>query len=114
MTLRTIPAKWQLVMAIAIESLWELIENTNGVIDRYREATAALGYHGDSVFNSLGDIACCGLGFLIAKKLGWLRSIFVFAATELVLLISIRDSLMLEIVMLLFPVQSIKNWQIGH
>ena len=101
-------------MAIVIESGWELIENTNAVIDRYREATAALGYHGDSVANSLGDIVCCGLGFLIAKKLGWLRSVLLFVATEAVLLVSIRDSLTLEVLMLLFPVQSIKNWQIGH
>ncbi len=105
---------WQLVIAIAIESVWELIENTNAVIDRYREATAALGYHGDSVFNSLGDIACCGLGFLIAKKLGWLRSIVLLAATEVVLLIWIRDSLLLEILMLIYPIQSIKGWQIGR
>jgi Protein of unknown function (DUF2585) len=113
LTLRRIPWAWQFVIAIAIESTWEITENTNAVIDRYREATAALGYHGDSVFNSLGDIACCGLGFVIAKKLGWWRSVVVFAATEVVLLITIRDSLLLEILMLVFPIQSIKDWQIA-
>ena len=101
-------------MALMIESAWELIENTNTVIERYREATAALGYQGDTVVNSLGDIICCGLGFMIARKLGWRRSIVVFVATELLLLIWIRDSLLLEIIMLIHPVNAIKAWQIGH
>jgi len=109
-----VPPGWQLSLAIGFESVWEIIENTNTVIDRYREATAALGYHGDTVANSLGDIACCGLGFVIARKLGLVRSIILFVATEVVLLISIRDSLLLEIVMLLVPVQSIKEWQISN
>ena len=111
---RQLPTGWQLSLAIAFEAVWEIIENTNTVIDRYREATAAFGYHGDTVVNSLGDIACCGLGFVIARKLGLVRSIVVFAATEVVLLVVIRDSLLLEIVMLVFPIQSIKQWQIGH
>lgn len=114
MTARRLSIGWQLSLAVIIESAWELIENTNAVIDRYREATAALGYHGDTVANSLGDIACCGLGFMIARKLGLVRSLVVFAATELVLLISIRDSLLLEVLMLLFPIQSIKAWQIAR
>lgn len=101
-------------MAIAIESAWELIENTNTVIERYREATAALGYQGDTVVNSLGDILCCGIGFMIARQLGWRRSIMVFVATELFLLIWIRDSLLLEVIMLVHPVNAIKLWQIGH
>jgi len=101
-------------MAIAIESAWELIENTNTVIERYREATAALGYHGDTVLNSLGDIACCGIGFMIARKLGWRRSIMLFALTELALLIWIRDGLLLEILMLIRPIAGIRAWQLGH
>ncbi len=112
--IRGMEAKWRLLMAIAIESAWELIENTNTVIERYRQTTAALGYHGDTVVNSLGDIMCCGIGFLIARKLGWRRSIVVFVATELLLLIWIRDSLLLDIIMLIHPVSGIKAWQIGH
>lgn len=112
--IRGMPARWRFFMAIAIESAWELFENTNTVIQRYREATAALGYQGDTVVNSLGDIMCCGIGFMIARKLGWRRSIMVFAATELVLLIWIRDSLLLEILMLVHPINAIKVWQIGH
>lgn len=104
----------RLFMAILIESAWELIENTNTVIERYREATAALGYHGDTVVNSLGDIICCGIGFMMARKLGWRRSIVVFVATELVLLIWIRDSLLLEILTLIHPINAVKVWQLGH
>ncbi len=105
---------WRLVIALAAEALWEIVENTNAVIDRYRETTAALGYQGDSVVNSLGDMLCCGIGLLIARKLGWLRSLPIFIATEIVLLYWIRDSLILEIIMLIYPVDFIKQWQMGH
>lgn len=90
-----------------------MIENTNIVIQRYREATAFLGYQGDSVMNSLGDIVCCGIGFIIARKLGWRRSILVFIATEALLLIWIKDSLLLEMLMLVHPINAIKVWQMG-
>ena len=112
--IRGMKAPWIFFTAIAIESAWELIENTNTVIERYREATAALGYQGDTVVNSLGDIFCCGLGFMIARKLGWRRSIIMFAATEIVLLVWIRDSLLLEIIMLVRPINAIKVWQMAH
>ena len=102
------------MIAITIEAVWELIENTNTVIQHYRAATAALGYEGDTVVNSLGDIMCCGIGFMIARKLGWGRSLIVFFATELMLLIWIRDSLILEIIMLVRPFNAIKAWQMGH
>ena len=101
-------------MAITIEAVWELIENTNTVIQRYREATASLGYQGDTVMNSLGDIMCCGIGFMIARKLGWRRSLLVFIATEALLLTWIRDSLLLEILMLVHPINAIKVWQAVH
>ena len=63
------PVEWRFLVALAVEAAWEIIENTPMVIDRYREATAALGYNGDSVLNSLSDIAMMGLGFLLARKL---------------------------------------------
>ena len=111
--IRRLPASWRLCMAIMMEAFWELIENTNSVIQRYREATASLGYQGDTVMNSLGDIMCCGIGFMIARKLGWRRSLVLFIATEAVLLIWIRDSLFLEILMLVNPINAIKAWQVG-
>jgi len=110
---RALPTSWRLTIAITIEAIWELIENTNTVIQHYRAATAALGYQGDTVMNSLGDILCCGIGFMIARKLGWFRSLGLFFLTEAVLLIWIRDSLLLEILMLVHPVNAIKIWQVG-
>ena len=110
---RNVPTSWRLVIALVLEALWEILENTNAVIDRYREATAALGYQGDTVVNSLGDMVCCGLGLLIARKLGWLRSLPIFILTEIVLLFWIRDSLILEIIMLIRPIDSIKSWQLA-
>jgi hypothetical protein len=111
---RELPTTWRLCIAIALEAVWEILENTNAVIDRYREATASLGYRGDTVMNSMGDIFCCGVGLLIARKLGWLRSLPIFIATEIVLLIWIRDSLILEIIMLIHPIEAIKAWQLAH
>jgi hypothetical protein len=111
---RNFSTSWRLVIAIGLEGLWEIFENSNAVIVRYREATAALGYSGDTVINSMGDIMCCGIGLLIARKLGWLRSLPIFIATEIVLAFWIRDSLVLEIIMLIHPFSSIKTWQLGH
>jgi hypothetical protein len=112
--IRGLPTSWRLCMAIAFEAVWELVENTDTVIQHYRAATASLGYQGDTVMNSLGDIMCCGVGFMIARKLGWRRSLIVFFVTEAVLLIWIRDSLLLEIIMLVSPINAIKVWQVGH
>jgi len=112
--LSRLPRLWQLWLAILLEALWEVFENTEFTIQRYREATAALGYYGDSVANSLGDVVTCGIGFLIAQRIGFRRSVVAFAVTELVLLIWIRDSLLLEILMLIYPIDSLKTWQMGH
>lgn len=102
---------WQFSLAVTMACLWELLENSNFIIDRYRTTTAALGYQGDTVVNSLGDILCCALGFLVAQRLGWRHSIAVFLAVELLLLVWIHDSLVLEVLMLLHPVEVLKNWQ---
>ena len=111
---RNVSTSWRLVIALAAEAAWEILENTNAVIDRYRATTAFLGYHGDTVMNSLGDILCCGVGVWIARKLGWLRSLPIFVATEIILLFWIRDSLVLELIMLIHPIDAIKTWQLGH
>ncbi|HEX8069677.1 MAG TPA: DUF2585 family protein [Pyrinomonadaceae bacterium] len=106
--------RWRFALAVAAEALWEVVENSETVINRYREATAALGYHGDTVVNSLGDIAACAAGFWLAARLGWRRALVLFALVELVLLVWIRDSLLLEVLMLVHPVEAIKTWQAGH
>lgn len=101
----------QLLVATAVEAAWEVFENTNFIIERYRSETAALGYNGDTVSNSFGDILCCVAGFLIARQLGLRRSLLVFVALELVLIVWIRDSLLLEIMMLIAPIDALKAWQ---
>ena len=104
----------RVALAVAAEALWEVIENTQYVVNRYREMTAALGYNGDTVVNSLGDVVACAAGFLLARKLGLLKSLLVFALTEVVLLFWIRDSLLLNILLLVYPSETLKAWQAGH
>ena len=104
---------WQLVIAAAVEACWEILENSDFIIEKYRENTASLDYFGDSVANSIGDLAACIFGFWVASKLGLWRSLAFFFAVELVLLIWIRDSLLLNIVMLIAPIDGIKTWQAG-
>jgi hypothetical protein len=106
--------RWRLALAVAAEAAWEVLENTEFVINRYREATAALGYNGDTIVNSLGDVVACGLGFMFARRLGLLKSLLVFALTEIVLLFWIRDSLLLNIILLVYPSESLRAWQAGH
>lgn len=106
--------RWRLFYTVACEAAWEVFENTQFVINRYRETTAALGYNGDTIVNSLGDVIACAFGFLIARKLGLFKSLLVFALTEVALLFWIRDSLLLNILLLLYPSETIKAWQAGH
>jgi Protein of unknown function (DUF2585) len=106
---------WQLWLAVSIEAVWEVVENSEFVIRRYRQETAALGYHGDTVVNSLGDILLCGLGFVLAHRLGFRRTLALFVVTEIALAIWIRDNLSLNILMLIYPIDAIKEWQeAGH
>lgn len=109
--LKRLSAGWQMALAVAIEACWEVFENTNFVIERYRSETAALGYNGDTVVNSFGDIFCCLIGFIIARRLGLRRSLVAFAVLELVLIIWIKDSLLLQILMLLVPIDAVRGWQ---
>ena len=109
-----LPRAHRFLLAVAAEAVWEVVENTRFVIDRYREATAALGYTGDTVINSLGDIAACALGFLAASRLGLARSVVLFVLVEIVLLFTIRDSLLLNIIMLIYPLEGIRQWQAAH
>ncbi len=108
---KQMPRPWQLWLAMLLESAWEVFENTSFVINKYRTETAALGYTGDTVVNSVGDLACALIGFVIAQKLGWWRSLIVYVLVELVLIFWIHDSLLLQILMLVRPVEAIKNWQ---
>ncbi len=107
------PAGVRLVAAMLVEAAWELIENSPPVIARYRAATVALGYSGDSILNSMSDIGFMVLGFLIARRLPVVGSVLLGVALELVALAAIRDDLTLNILMLLHPVAAIRTWQAG-
>ena len=107
------PMAWRLVLAVFIESTWEVAENSSYIINRYREETISLDYFGDSIINSIADIIACASGFLLAYKLRFWRSAAFFAATELILILTIRDSLIINIIMLIYPIEAIKAWQMG-
>jgi len=107
------PADRRFFLALLIEASWEVIENTPFVIDRYRTATAALGYNGDSVINSMSDIAMMVVGFLAARKLPVWASVVLLIALELVPLYVIRDNLTLNVWMLLWPNKALAAWQSG-
>jgi hypothetical protein len=110
---RTRPFWERLSVALVLEAAWEIAENTDRVIERYREATISLDYFGDSVINSLADVLACAAGFLLAAAVPAWLSMSLFVATEVAMVLSIRDCLMLNVVMLLYPIDAIKEWQMG-
>jgi hypothetical protein len=101
------------LLAASVESLWEVIENTSLVIERYRATTISLGYYGDSIVNSLADIIACMAGYGIAWWAPVWLSIAGFVGTEVFLLWWIRDSLLLNILNLICPIEAVKTWQAG-
>jgi hypothetical protein len=108
---RRSPVEWRFLAALFVEAAWEATENTPWVIDRYRATTAAIGYSGDSVINSMSDIAMMALGFLFARKLPLWASIVLVLALEIVPLFVIRDNLTLNVWALVDPNASVQAWQ---
>jgi len=110
---RSWPVERRFLVALSVEAAWEVIENTPAVIDRYREATIALGYTGDSILNNMSDIAMMAAGFLAARRLPLWASAAIVLLLEIVPLIVIRDNLTLNVWMLLAPTDAIRAWQAG-
>jgi len=108
---RRLAGGWQVVLTLALEAAWEVFENTSFVINKYRTETAALGYQGDTIVNSIGDLVCAVIGFLIARQVGVRNSLILFALFELILILWIHDSFLLQILMLVRPIEAIKGWQ---
>lgn len=102
-----------LVLAILLETSWEIFENTDFVINRYRTATISLDYYGDSIINSAVDVLAMILGFIAAYKLPVWTTVVLTIAVEAVVGYAIRDNLILNVIMLTYPLEFIKNWQIG-
>lgn len=111
--LRTRPLGERYLGAVAIEAGWELLENSQYIIDRYREATFAFGYNGDSVLNSVADLAWMSLGFFIARRLPLWATVATAISFELLTLWTIRDNLTLNVLMLVAPVDAVRTWQSG-
>ena len=110
---RRLPARTRVVLALALECAWEVFENTDAVIQRYRAATVSLGYYGDSVLNSVGDVLAAALGCVLATWRPARLLVVGIVLLEGILAVWIRDNLTLNILMLLRPIEAIRRWQLG-
>lgn len=108
---RHVSARWALPVAAAVEGLWELLENSPIIIDRYRTVTISYGYSGDSVLNSLSDLGWMAIGFLIAARIPAWASVAIALAFEVFTLAMIRDNLALNVLMLVWPIDAVRDWQ---
>ncbi|MGC1710343.1 MAG: DUF2585 domain-containing protein [Methyloceanibacter sp.] len=101
----------RLVLAVAIEASWEVIENTDFVINHYRELTISLDYYGDSVINSVSDILFMVFGFFVARWFPVWLTVLIAIALELFVGFMIRDNLTLNVLMFVWPLDSVLHWQ---
>ena len=109
--LRRWPVAARLVLAVFLEASWEILENTTFVVERYRSATVSLDYYGDSIVNSVGDSVSMITGFALAALIPLWASVAAVIAIEVGLIYLIRDNLFLNVLMLIYPMDTIRAWQ---
>lgn len=108
-----LPVRVRFILAVALECAWEVFENTDMVIQRYRAATISLNYYGDSVMNSMCDILTAVLGFILGAMLPTRVTLIGVIVLEVALALWIHDSLLLNVLMLIRPIQAIRTWQLA-
>jgi hypothetical protein len=110
---RRVPLGVRYFLAVLLEAGWEILENSPIIINRYRDVTIALGYSGDSIFNSVSDLLMMSLGFLFAWRMPVWASVLLLLVMEIGCALWVRDNLTLNVIMLLHPIEAIKTWQMG-
>lgn len=105
---------WRLVIATLVECAWEIVENSDTIIERYRSVTISLDYYGDSVLNSVADVGAMVLGFWLASRLPVWVTVALILLSEAVTILLIRDGLALNVLMLIYPLDWVAGWQAGR
>jgi hypothetical protein len=113
---RRLGVGWRLLMAMLVEAGWEILENSSIIIERYRAVTISLDYYGDAIVNSVADMSAMALGFWMARRLPVAASLAIVIGFEVTTTWLIRDGLTLNILMLVHPLQAVRDWQaaLGH